>query len=60
MAIQNKFGVSGEAQGKDQLWANFKVPITEAAGEQIFRVKRKIKPRWMTDDILDLWKKGGK
>ena len=35
----------------------FKVPITEAAEEQIPRVEMKTKQKWITEAILDLMKK---
>ena len=57
MAVQNKFEVLRQAEEVDQQWAKFKVPITEAAEEQIPRVERKTKQRWMTENILDFMEK---
>ena len=34
--------------------------VAEAAVEQISRVERKTKPKWMNEDIFDIIKKGGK
>ena len=60
MAVENKFEVLGEAEEVDQLWAMFKAAIIEVAAEQIRRVECKTKQRWMTENILDLIKKGDK
>ena len=57
MAVQNKFEVLGEAEEVDQQQVKFKAIIPEAAEEQIPKEERKIKQRWMTEDILDLMEK---
>ncbi|GFO47179.1 craniofacial development protein 2-like [Plakobranchus ocellatus] len=54
VSVQNKFESLGEAEEIEKQWENFKEAITLAATEEIPRVERKSKQKWMTDEILEL------
>ena len=52
MAFQNKFEVSGKAEGVDQKWVNFKVAITDAGVKKNTKSRKENKEKWMTENIL--------
>ena len=47
VAVQNKFEFLGKAEMMDQQWVKFYVAVTEAAVEQIPRVERKTKQKYI-------------
>ena len=57
VVVQNIFEALEQAEEEDKQWENFKAAITVAAEEQIPRVERKTKQRWMTEDVLDIREK---
>ena len=59
VTVYNKFEVLGEAEEVDEQKLRFKVAVTEAAMEQITRVRKKTKQKCITEDILVLMKKKG-
>ena len=54
VAVKNRFSILHDVQEVDEKWEHLKESITQAAEETIPKSQRKVKTKWMNDEIVKM------